>query len=86
VHACPGSDTALTCFNKVMPRRTLLGEAGAVEGVVGVIREDGEPTGAPNREGVRRSGGKAESEAGRGGVLRIRESQRPGGRQRVQPY
>jgi hypothetical protein len=85
VHACPGSDTAPTCFNKVMARRTLLGKAGACEGMVGVVREDGEPTGAPNRGGVRWSGGKTESEAGRGGPLRIGEGERQGDRHRVQP-
>jgi hypothetical protein len=55
VHACPGSDTAPTygamTLNKVMARRMVLGKAGSGQGVVGVIWEDGEPTGAPNRGG-----------------------------------
>jgi hypothetical protein len=64
MHACPGSEMATTCLNEVVARRPLLGEAGAGEGGVWVIREDGELTGAPNRGCVRLFGGKAESEAG----------------------
>jgi hypothetical protein len=61
MNVCLGSDTAPTCLHKVVARRPLLGKAGAGEGVVGVIREDGEPTGVPNRregrvgDGPRRS-------------------------------
>jgi hypothetical protein len=55
---------APTRFHKVVARRPLLGEAGAGEGVVGVIRKDCKLKGAPNRRGVRRAGGKAESVVG----------------------
>jgi hypothetical protein len=65
VHTCPGSNSAPT-LGKVMARRPLLVKAGAGEGVVGAIQEDGEPTGTPNQGGVRRSGGKTELKEGRG--------------------
>jgi hypothetical protein len=61
MHACTGSCAAPTCLDKFMARHVLQGEAGAGKGVVGIVREDGEATGAPNRGSIRKSGREAEA-------------------------